>query len=355
MTSWQFTTRAEDAWKLMLMDCAKAQKSIDIEQFIFQDDAVGRRFIEVILQKAKVGVKVRLLLDAARCYAFSNSQSAIDLKRVGVYIQFFNPINPWRVKHLSWWPFRDHRKLLIVDSEIVHIGGVGINAEFWGWRDTNVRIIGPIVKDTELVFNRAWKNAIHDKFHRFKKPGASVEEFQILTNAPHIRQRFIYRALVSAIRRAKQTVYLTTPYFVPDIRLFRAIRHASRRGVDVRIILPERSDHRYIDVAAGSYFSLAMKKGVRFFKYRHGIIHSKTAIVDSSWSTVGSMNLDSQGLFWCHEGNIVSTNADFARELSEHFFVDLKNSIELQRREWEVRSTGQKLLELATWPLHKFF
>ena len=355
MTSWKFTTRAEDAWESMLADCSRAERSIDIEQFVFQDDDIGKRFIKVLLQKARAGLRVRLLLDAARSFPFSNSLRPAELKRAGAEIRFFNSINPWRVKYVKWWPFRDHRKLLVIDSTVGHTGGVGINARFQGWRDTNVRIEGPVVNEMADAFKRMWESAALHRFKRFARPMVDADGFQFMTNAPHVHQRFVYYALVNAIRKAKKTVYLTTPYFIPDLKFFRSIRRASGRGVDVRILLPNQSDHPFIiDVASSSYFSFAMKKGVRFFKYRDGIIHAKTAIIDEAWSTVGSMNLDSQGLFWCYEGNIVSTNTEFARDLTQHFFVDLESSNEIQHDEWEKRSLGQKLLELSTWPIHKF-
>ncbi|MEK7576489.1 MAG: phospholipase D-like domain-containing protein [Patescibacteria group bacterium] len=212
-----------------------------------------------------------------------------------------------------------------------------------------------MVTEMEAAFKRIWENASLHRFKRFARPVPDADGFQFMTNSPHIHQRYIYHALVSAIRKAEKTVYLTTPYFIPDLKFFRNIRRAARRGVDVRILLPGQSDHPFlIDIASGSYFSLAMKKGVRFFKYRKGIIHAKTAIIDGAWSTVGSMNLDSQGLFWCYEGNIVSTNTEFAQELTQHFFTDLEGSDEIRHNEWEGRSRRQKMLELSTWPFHKF-
>jgi cardiolipin synthase len=354
-TEWKFTTRADDAWEEMLVDCNRAEHSIDIEQFVFQDDDIGKRFTRVLSQKARDGLKVRILLDGARSFPFSNSLRPAELKNAGVEVRFFNSINLWRMKHIKRWPSRDHRKLLVVDSTIAHTGGVGINARFRGWRDTNVRVEGPVVHEIARAFKRMWENTALHRFRRFPRFVADADGFQFMTNAPHIHQRFAYHALMNAIRRAKKTVYLTTPYFIPDLKLFRNIRRAASRGVDVRVLLPGQSDHPFlIDVASGSYFSLAMKKGVRFFKYRDGIIHSKTAIIDGVWSTVGSMNLDSQGLFWCYEGNIVSTNMEFARDLTRHFFVDLGGSSEIYHDDWEKRSRGQKILELCTWPIHKF-
>jgi cardiolipin synthase len=353
-TYWKITTRAEDAWEEMLIDCAQAQTSIDIEQFIFQDDAIGKRFFEIILQKARAGLHVRLLLDAARCFSLMNSSRAAELEQAGALLQFFNPISPWRVKHFSWWPFRDHRKLLIVDSSIGHIGGVGINAEMQGWRDTNVRIVGPVVKDMETSFRQMWRNAVLGKFCRFKKPSVGADGFQILTNSPHVGQRFMYRRLLAAMRTSRQYIYLTTPYFIPDIRFFRIMRKAARRGVDVRILLPDQSDHPFIDIAAGSYFGLALKSGVRFYKYRGAVIHAKTGMVDDMWGTVGSMNLDSQGFVWSHEANVISSDRVFVQELKKQFLRDLSLAEEVIEKNWKERPRSQKILELLSWPFHKF-
>jgi len=181
-----------------------------------------------------------------------------------------------------------------------------------------------------------------------------VPEYSFLVNAPRLRQRYIYRALLSAIRNAKNYIYLSTPYFIPDIPLYRALRAAAKRGVDVRIIVPEISDYAFIDHARESYFTLVLKAGVKIYTYVPKMMHAKTAVVDDAWAMAGSFNLDSLSFFFNHEANIASTDQTFIREIKQDFVEDLAVCKKITLEEWAHRPLRRKILELLTWPFHSF-
>lgn len=353
-TKWRFFLYSESAWKAMYEACERATRRIDFEQFIFLPDTIGTQFAELLVKKAKEGIKVRLLADAGGSYAFFNSFLSRKLLEAGVLVEFFNKISPLRLHNLRIWFFRNHRKILIVDGTIGFIGGVGIGDFLSGWRDTHMEITGEIVRELEHSFETMWKMTIKDKFIFFPDPQQTESGFALLTNAPHNRQRFIYRSFLKAIRGAKKYVYITTPYFVPDTRINRVLRLVAKRGVEVRIMIPENSDHPYVDWASHFHFDKALRSGIRIFRYST-MLHSKSIAIDDTWATIGSANMDNYSFFFNYEANIVSINKTFAEEIRVHFENDMLKAKELTRDNWKKRGWHQKILEILSTPFARFF
>ncbi len=353
-TSWKFYLTAEDAWESMYADCEAAEKSILLEQYIFTNDTViGKRLIDLLIKKAKQGIEVRLLLDGAGSYLLSYSHLITDLRAVGAEVIFFKPISIWRAYNYVSWFFRDHRKLMIVDSKIGHTGGVGINGRMRDWRDTHVRIEGSVVAEMEEAFYNLRSRQILRRPRRYPRAAEFSKAFHYVTNAPHYRRRYLYQSLIEHIRSAKDFIYVTSPYFIPDSGIFRALRLASKRGVDVRIITPLVSDHMVVDLATYSYFGVALRSGMRIYTYAAEVLHAKTVVIDGEWSSVGSANLDNLSLLFNYEGNIVSTDRDFAQTIKEQFLTDVNHSLEIRRHLWRHRPRWQKIAEVLTWPFHR--
>jgi len=336
----------------MVLDIENAKHSIDLEQFLLGHDEIGHRFVEILKNKSLSGVKVRIILDSAGSFAFFNSEHVKELKTAGVEIRFYNPISPWRVRNIFSWYWRDHRKILIIDNEIAYTGGVGLESAMAKWRDTEVRITGVVLQEVQYIFNRMWQIIDERKFKRFRLDRYQDASFRFITNSPHFSQRLFYRRLVRSIRLAKNYIYLTTPYFIPNQRLSFILARAARRGVDVRLITPKQSDHPLVDQARNSYFALAMKAGVRIYHYEGETLHAKTAVIDDNWATIGSSNLDNLSLLFNYEANLISTDKNFVADLKEHFVNDLLLSTELEPAEWKKRSWVIKFIELLTWPFH---
>ncbi|MEI8361299.1 MAG: phospholipase D-like domain-containing protein [bacterium] len=349
---WQFYTTSADAWHAMISDIEKAQISIDLEQFVFAHDQVGHQFIEILKHKALKGVKVRLILDSAGSFAIYNSGHVKELQTAGVQINFYNPISPWRVRNIFSWYWRDHRKILLIDGKLGYTGGVGLEKQMEKWRDTEVRFSGGVVREAQYVFNRMWQITSDGKFKRFRLEKYKNNEMRFITNSPHFRQRFYYRRLIRAIRKAQNYVYLTTPYFIPNQRLTFTLARAAKRGVDIRLITPKQSDHPIVDLARNSYYTLAMRAGIKIYHYEGETLHAKTVVIDDNFATVGSSNLDNLSLLFNYEANLVSINHGFVAELKDHFVNDLLNSTLLDRFEWQKRSKVIKFIEFLTWPFH---
>ncbi|MEK9184967.1 MAG: phospholipase D-like domain-containing protein [Patescibacteria group bacterium] len=350
-TLWHFYLNSVEAWDAMLNACKEAKTSIDLEQFILGTDEIGNKFLDICREKVKVGVRVRILCDTAGSFGFYNSNIPKKLREDGVHIAFFNTILPWgKHNHTSWF-FRDHRKLLIIDKIKAFTGGVCISEEMKNWRDTHVSIEGDIVQQMSRSFSDMWKRAFKNRVKSENSFPSTKTGFNYITNAPLPKQRFLYHNFIDAIRNATKYIYLTTPYFVPDQRFTRVLKLASRRGVDVRVILPYDCDERLVHYAAQSYFTKMLKAGVKIYRYKNTMIHSKTAVIDDEWATVGSFNLDSLSFLYNFEGNIISTNKEFSLELKDHFMEDIKKSEELTLIEWEKRFFVEKLLEALIKPI----
>lgn len=348
----QFYTKTSTAWEAMLRDIEGAQQSIDIEQFIFSIDVIGTTFIDLLQKKAREGVKIRLLLDAVGSWSFFRSRIPERLKKLNIEIKFFNPIQPWRVDLYSSQFFRDHRKIMIIDGTIGHIGGVGIVDYFMEWRDSHVCMTGPIVIDMISSFEGVW-HRIGKRYHRhYKHTHEFLKKYNLLTNSPRFRHKHIYHTLIGNIRNAKKYIYLTTPYFIPDIRLFRVLQLAAKRGVDVRILVPQVADHIFINHARESYFTLALKAGIKIYIYMPTMMHAKTAVIDDEWATVGSFNLDSLSFYFNHEVNVGTSDIQFIEKIKQHFFDDITVSKEVKFEEWIKRPLLKKMLEILTWPFH---
>ena len=338
-TSWDFYTTNESGWDSMLKACSEAKESIDLEQFIFRTDEIGQKFIDVCAKKAKQGVRVRFLWDAAGSFSFFGSSIIDELKEKNIELVFFQTLFPSFLKFHNYksWYFRNHRRTLVVDNKIGFTGSICFSDEMINWKDTVVRIEGDVVQEMQIEFEKMWNRALGKKVPVINQINDSSLDFRYITNYPLPRKHQLYKNIIKAIREAKSHVYITTPYFIPTRHLNRVLRTTAKKGIDVRIIVPESSDHPIVDLCSRSFFSSLLKSGVKIYLYKGKMIHSKTIVIDDNWATVGTLNLDTASLIYNFEANIVSTNNLFAKELSVHFIRDLLDTEEIDYDKWKNR------------------
>jgi cardiolipin synthase len=353
-TKWTLYSENGGAWHSMLADCANAKTSIVLEQFIFVNDEFGQRLLDICKERAANGVKIRFLWDAAGSFTFWGSNIVEELKKAGIELLFWKTLVPsyFKMPNFRSWYFRNHRRTLVIDGKIGYTGSICVDNNFKNWRDTNVRLEGPVVPKMENAFEQMWARAQKTKLPR--RSWSLNAEFRYVTNYPAPGRRHVYAELVKAIRRARNHIYITTPYFVPTHRLVHALKVAAGRGVDIRLIVPERSDHYIVDLGARAYFKTLLQSGIRIFLYKGNMIHSKAVIVDGTWSTIGSMNLDSASLLYNFEANIVTTNDDFAHELTGHFMKDTEESKEVLLKDWQNRFFVEKIPEILVHLIKRF-
>ena len=357
----------------MLAAINGARHHVHMETYIFEDDEVGQRFAEALKRKARAGVKVRLVYDAVGSLG-TPKEFFQALADSGIEVYEFNPPGPAAVLTLGMsLNRRNHRKVTLVDGRIVFVGGVNISAVYsYGaarraegkkadelpWRDTHVGIEGPVVADFQRSFLKMWSQLE-------KKPPLADKAYfpELAPRGPHIVRAVegwvseganpLYVALISAIESAETEVQITMAYFVPSEELLEALKAAARRGVDVTLLLPGHTDHWLVFHAGRSFYDELLQAGVKIHERKERLLHSKTAIVDGVWSTVGSTNLDWRSLVHNDEINAVVLGPDFARSLNGIFGRDLANSQRITLEAWRQRSAGDRLREASAraWAL----
>jgi cardiolipin synthase A/B len=356
----------------MLKAIENAKDHINMETYIFEDDEIGQQFAATLIAKQKSGVQVNLIYDSVGSVDTPKEFFSM-LKVAGMNVLEFNPINPLD-KRKDWeWNQRDHRKLLIVDGKIAFIGGINISSvyssgSFGGsskraskksqpkdsensvpWRDTHLQLAGPVVAEFQKMFIETW-------WQQKGEPLAAKEYFPALTNQgneivravgsnPDEAYSQIYATLLSAINSAETQVFLTNAYFVPDPQLLTALKDAVKRGADVRLLLPEKTDSSLVFYASRSYYDELLSANVKIYEHQVALLHAKTALIDGVWSTVGSTNLDWRSFVNNQEINAVMLGQGFGAQMQSQFEKDLASSKQITLEEWRKRSIGTRIKE----------
>jgi cardiolipin synthase len=347
-TTWKFYLSPEATWNAMLHDCASATHSIFLEQYIFEDDVVGCNFMRVFIERARKGVSVTLLCDEVGSRTLRSSPLVAEFRASGGHIHFYNSLR-WidLLKPRRIFP-RTHVKTLVVDTTFAFVGGVCISRRMENWRDTQIRITGPVVSRIEEIARCNFNGAPIPK----QSSELLTEDFSYLQSGPKFFRHPIYEVLLHAIDQAKDFIYMSSAFFVPSRRLRRSLKRASRQGVTVIVLVPIRSDSHIADLACLSYAKKLLKAGVRIFQYQPTIFHSKTVIIDGHWGTVGSTNMDMLSFFHNREANIFIQNTDALIEMKGDFLNDLKNSSELTSISLDAFPLWKKVAIHATRVFH---
>jgi cardiolipin synthase len=351
-------------YQAMLAAMLGARDHINLETYILDDDEVGQRFAEVLIEKQRQGVQVNLIRDSAGTFG-TPAAFFQQLTDNGIKVLEFNPLNPlvarkdWTVNQ------RDHRKLLIVDGETAFMGGINISSVYSGgsfsqssrkrpdgspaWRDTDLQLQGPVVAEFQKLFLATWTRQLGDPlpeknyFPRIESVGRTV--VRAIGSSPEDAYSQIYATLLSAIGSAKTSVYLTNAYFVPDPQLLAVLEAAARRGVDVKLILPSQTDSWLVFHAGRGYYAPLLRAGVKIFERRGVILHAKTVLIDGVWATVGSTNLDWRSFLHNQELNAVVLGTEFGSQLQAMFDRDLTLSDPVSLEAWERRPLDLRLKE----------
>jgi cardiolipin synthase len=335
-----------------------------METYILDDDEVGRRFADVLIAKQAEGVQVNLIHDAVGTLGTPAAffQRLVDS---GVRVLAFNPVNPLLARKEWSLNRRDHRKLLIVDGRVAFLGGINISSVYssgsfsrrprrhaeadLGWRDTDLEVRGPAVAELQKLFLATWESQQgeplpeRDYFPPPERVGSQL--VRAIGSSPDDPFSLIYATLLSAIGSAEVSVNITNAYFAPDPQLLDTLEAAAGRGVSVTLILPSQTDSWLVFHAGRNYYDRLLRAGVKIHERGGVILHSKTALIDGVWATVGSTNLDWRSFLHNQELNAVVLGAEFGQQVQSMFDRDKAASQAITLEQWRRRPLDLRVKE----------
>jgi cardiolipin synthase len=347
-------TYGQDLYEDMLAAIDGARRQVLFETYIWKGDEVGERFKQALAEAAARGVEVHCIYDGFANLVVSPRFKHFPASMKVLPYPFYNA--GWRVLDLRRYG-RDHRKILVVDATVGFVGGYNIGSAYaTEWRDTHVRVTGPAVWDLKRAFADFWN------LNRRRLLGASARpllleaasewepRIRVHRNVPRLWMFPIRGMYLEAINRASRNIWMTQAYFLPDQDFVDALAAAAHRGVDVRLLVPLKSNHIVADWISRGYYAQLLRAGVRILRYRGAMVHAKTATVDSTWSTVGTANIDRLSLSGNYEVNVETIDQAFAGSLEEIFRLDETNCLELTLSEWEARDLHRRFTEWMLTP-----
>ncbi|GAB3167204.1 phospholipase D-like domain-containing protein [Myceligenerans halotolerans] len=344
-------TYGADLYESMLEAIHGARHTVMLETYIWKDDTVGRQFKQALIDAAARGVKVYVVVDG-----FANLVVPHSFFRFppDVHLLRFPAFRPGMIALNIRKSGRDHRKILVVDDRIGYVGGYNIGSLYaTQWRDTHMRLEGPAVWELRNAFVDFWNRQRTGRLPQLVDVGSDtwLPHLKAARNAPSELVFPIRGIYLDAIDRATSHVYITQAYFIPDHDIHDALLAAAARGVDVRVLVPHRSNHVVADWLARGLYTSLLRGGVRIFLYQDAMVHAKTATVDARWTTIGTANIDRLSLTGNYEVNLEIVDPALAARMEDVFRLDLTNARELTIDQWERRSRLAKLGEALISPL----
>ena len=352
-----------ETFPAMLAALTTAKKSICLEVYILAADQTGQRFKDIMLERARAGIAVRIMYDAVGSFGLADSWFA-ELREVGAVVVAFNPIAVWRRRfRLS---HRDHRKILVVDDEIAFIGGLNIANEYAstvdggeGWHDMHCRVRGPAVLDLARLFRRTWISTGGTSYpapgRASRAPDGPGTSFARVIENTKLRQRGTFRrAYIHVIKCATKSVLIENAYFLPERGVRRALSLAVKRGVQVGIIVPGSSDVKMVQYASDYILRRLAKAGVEILHWQGSMMHAKTAVVDGTWSTIGSYNFDAQSRLNNLEVTLEVLDPIVGTEMITQFERDREHCTRYDEAAWLRLPWYRKVLAWVGYRMRRF-
>ena len=360
------------AWEAIFSALRSARETIHIESFIFEDLNFSARLSELLIERQRAGVAVRVLYDSFG--SISTPRAFLDqLHANGVALCEFNPINPLRAR--LWRPnHRDHRKIVVVDGRIGFTGGINFHSVYRsgsamrtsssksvleeGWRDTHVELRGAAVDELQQLFLANWQKQSCGRIAQSQASpvvaNTGPHDVAIIGSSPDGMPSRMYLLLAAAITYSRASVWLTSAYFAPDENTINALKAAARRGVDVRLLLPGITDSDAALRAGQSHYADLLATGVRVFERHDAVLHAKTSVIDGVWTTIGSSNLDWRSFCENDEVNAVFLGPDFGQQLRALYEADLAVATEIKLTQWQQRPQNARAKEWLARQFDRF-
>ncbi len=340
----------------MLDAIRKAEHTVDMLTYVYWTGDIARQFAALMCERARAGVRVRILLDAIGAAAMDRAL-VDDMKEAGCDCEWFRPPTTWKVWEND---HRTHRKVLVCDGTVAFTGGVGIAEEWEGdarhpgeWRDTHVRVMGPAVDGLRAAFITNWRETSRplfddrDRFLEHERPGDAT--VTVLRCPAQIGWTDLHTMFGVLIEYAQQSINLTTAYFVPDDQTVQRLVAAAERGVEITLLLPgEHADKRVVQLAGEKEYEPMMAAGIDIWRYQKSMLHAKVMTVDGVVATLGSGNLDERSMRLNDECNVILFDRDLTARLDAHLADDMAVSERVDPERWQDRDVVQRAAEAAT-------
>ena len=352
----------EEIFPAKLAAIRSARRSINYAQYVFENGKPAEEIAAALAERCRAGVQVNVLLDAVGALAMP-AELRTEMTEAGCRVESFRPLGPFTFDRFN---NRNHRRILVVDGVVGVTGGSGISGKWSGngkqsghWRDTDVRIEGPVVEQLQGAFAENWLEATGVAiggpayFPRRRLDSKGNVDAQVVRSSPAGGSTAMYTVFLLALSSARQSIHITNPYFVPDDKMIDTLLDGARRGVKVVLLIPGPIDHNLVRQASRSEFGRLLKGGVLIYEYRPALLHAKTMVIDGIWATVGSTNLDHRSFALNEELNVVVYDSNVAHRLEKVFGQDLANSRPVTYRDWSRRSLASRFLELLSVPLRE--
>lgn len=352
----------DEIFPAMLDAIAHATHTIDLLTFVYWKGEIGTQFADVLSDRARAGVRVRVLLDGWGAHPIDRDV-VVSMQDAGVQVCWFRPLRRLRLSEID---HRTHRKVLIVDEQVAYTGGVGI-CDLWlgdardenEWRDTHFRIEGPAVDGLRAAFLDNWIETdpvlfdpAHDRFPEQPKPGDAV--VQCVRGASETGRSDVSTLFRTLVQLAEHRIRIATAYFVPDDEMTQRFADAVQRGVQVQILLPgPHADKRFVQLAAEADYDRLLEIGVEVWTFQPSMLHAKVMTVDGVVANVGSANLNTRSMACDEEINVVALDPELVRILDAQYDEDLERSVRIQRGRWERRPLVQRVAERLVTPLRR--
>jgi cardiolipin synthase len=349
----------EQIFPAVLASIRSAQRTITYAQYYYEDGPVARDIAEALAERCRAGVGVNVLLDAFGSLAIPGEY--LELMRVsGCHVVWFRPLSQYVFRR---YYKRNHRRILVVDGRVGFTGGAGVSRKWMGngrtehhWRDTDVRVEGPVVEYLQAAFVENWLEATgmvlggEAYFPRPIEPRGRVHA-QVARSSPAGGSAAMYTTLLLALSSAQKSVLVTNPYFVLDAHMRHAVIRTVRRGVRIAVLVPAVIDHNIVRQASRAQFGDLLEAGVEIYEYTPALLHAKTMVIDGVWATIGSTNLDNLSFSFNEELNLYFYDRGVAQQLERIFIEDVAMSRRVSYEAWKDRGIGARLLEVLALPI----
>ncbi|MCH6265185.1 MULTISPECIES: cardiolipin synthase [Neobacillus] len=353
-TATKVLTNGEETFCHIMKELKRARHHIHLEYYIIRHDQIGQEIKNILIEKANQGVKVRFMFDAVGSWQLSKAYIN-DLKNAGIETVPFGPVKlPFLNNKFN---FRNHRKIIVIDGNIGFVGGLNIGDEYLGrnkdigfWRDTHLMLRGEAVRTLQLIFLQDWYYMTNHSFLTAEYLSPQIDHkshggVQLIAGGPDNEWSVIKNIFFSMIGSARKSVWIASPYFIPDEDIFSAIKVAALSGIDVRLLVPNRPDKRIVFHASRSYFPELLEAGVKVFEYEIGFMHSKIVIVDGELASIGTSNMDMRSFHLNFEVNAFLFRTKSTQKLVAEYLNDLEFAIQLDLKTFQQRHLGYRLLE----------